>query len=140
MYEPTEASVVIIINKDGKVLALKRSEDSITFPGYWSFPGGGADPGEDPFDCAARECWAETQLRIVPQSLEFLYCHNVNGKAIKFFWTNSFKGKVKLDHENVAYRWMHPSQLSSLIPFMPMPSQLVCFIKNLMRGKVALKD
>ncbi len=134
MNEPTEASVVIILNKDKKALALKRSEDSITYPGYWSFPGGGADPGEDPFDCAIRECREETTLEI--DDLEFIMCNYVNGKAIKFFWTKSFKGNVKLDEENSDFRWVHLTQLGSLMPFIPLPRPLRLFIRQLIRGEV----
>jgi len=135
MAEPTEASVVIILNEDGKVLALKRSMESITFPGYWSFPGGGADPGENPFLCAVRECKEETSLELDPEGLIFIFCHNVNGKAIKFFWTKSFKGSVVLDEENTHYKWIYPSQVGTLMPFMPTPRKLNLFMRSIVRGE-----
>ena len=69
MYEPTEASVVMIFNEKGRVLILKRTADSITYPSTWSFPGGGADEDEDPFDCASREVFEETALKIKPEDL-----------------------------------------------------------------------
>ena len=136
MAGPTEASVVIVINEEGRVLALKRSAESITFPEYWSFPGGGADPGEDPFLCAARECKEETYLELDLESLTFIFCHNANGKAIKFFWTKSFTGTVTLDVENTDYKWVYPSQLGSLMPFIPMPRTLRLFVRSLVRGEI----
>lgn len=135
MSEPTEASVVIILNEDKKVLALRRSADSITYPGYWSFPGGGADPGEDPFECGIRECREETTLEI--SDLEFIMCNYVNGKAIKFFWTKSFSGTVTLDEENTDFRWVHLAQIGSLMPFIPIPRKLRLFIRQLVRGEIS---
>ena len=42
------ASVVIVTNKSGNILLLKRSEAVDTYSGYWNFPGGRPDEGEEP--------------------------------------------------------------------------------------------
>lgn len=50
-------SVVILFNKDNRVLLEERADD-----GYFDFPGGGLDEGEDPIDGAKRELLEETGL------------------------------------------------------------------------------
>ena len=50
-------SVVILFNKDNQVLLEERADD-----GFFDFPGGGLDEGEDPIDGAKRELVEETGL------------------------------------------------------------------------------
>ena len=62
--------VGIIVEKDGKVLLLKRK--NVHGAGSWSTPGGHLDYGEKPEDCAVRETKEETNIDI----------HNVRFRAI----------------------------------------------------------
>ena len=50
-------SVVILFNKEGKILLEKRSDD-----GYYDFPGGGIDLKETAEEAAHRELFEETGL------------------------------------------------------------------------------
>jgi len=45
--------------KAPKVLLLKRSLDEQNYAGYWAFPGGRVDEGEEPREAALRECREE---------------------------------------------------------------------------------
>ncbi len=49
---------VVVIDRDGRVLALERSD----VPGGWQLPQGGIDPGEEPIHAAARELEEETGI------------------------------------------------------------------------------
>ena len=59
----------VVINADGLVLALERSD----IPGAWQLPQGGLDGGEEPLAAALRETGEETG--IPPQNLELLDSH-----------------------------------------------------------------
>jgi len=59
----------VIINNQGKVLALERSDTA----GAWQFPQGGIDDREEPLAAAFREVQEETG--IVPEALSLLHQH-----------------------------------------------------------------
>ena len=59
----------VIINSQGKVLALERSDTT----GAWQFPQGGLEDQEEPLAAALREVQEETG--IIPQSLHLLHQH-----------------------------------------------------------------
>ena len=55
----------------GDSLLVMRRDDipTIAWPGHWDLPGGGAEPGETPADCALREVFEETGLALSPDRL-----------------------------------------------------------------------
>ncbi len=131
MEEPREASVVVIMNKDGRVLILKRTEDSYTFPNYWSFPGGGAEEEEDPFDCGAREVFEETNLKVDPEDMSFIYCTMEGGKRISYFITNKFSGDIILDtNENTLHRWVRPLEIGFIPDWIPTPKNVFLTVEK----------
>lgn len=50
--------------RDGKVLLSRWVDPEDADHKLWSFPGGGLEPGEDPFDAAIREADEETGLAV----------------------------------------------------------------------------
>ncbi len=56
----------VIINRDGKILLMKRGEKSQNEKGKWSVPGGALEFGETPQECIVREVKEETNLEIKP--------------------------------------------------------------------------
>jgi 8-oxo-dGTP diphosphatase len=59
--DATEGASVIVLRRDA-VLMVERAR--APFKGLWSFPGGRADPGEDPEATARRELLEETGLEV----------------------------------------------------------------------------
>jgi len=59
--EAKEGASVIVLKRDA-VLMVERAR--APFRGLWSFPGGRADPGEDPEATARRELLEETGLEV----------------------------------------------------------------------------
>lgn len=53
-----------LIKKGDKILLLKRSHQAVHFPGYWDFPGGKLEKGEDPVLGIEREVFEETGFKI----------------------------------------------------------------------------
>jgi 8-oxo-dGTP pyrophosphatase MutT (NUDIX family) len=62
---------ILLARPQGRVLLLRRSQQ-INNPGRWNLPGGGVDPGEDPYDAAFRE-FAEEAGSIPPGRIESVY-------------------------------------------------------------------
>ena len=69
---------IAVVEHDGKYLIGVRGPD-VPLAGFAEFPGGKCHVDESPTDCAVRECFEETGLRIVPvrllQVLQFQYPH-----------------------------------------------------------------
>ncbi len=64
-----DAACVLIVRKDGLVLAVSRKDDHSDF----GLPGGKIDPGEEPACAAARELWEETGLVVAPSTIRKIY-------------------------------------------------------------------
>ncbi|WP_149825443.1 NUDIX hydrolase [Streptomyces tailanensis] len=65
----TPGCVAVIVNSRREVLLQLRDEKpDICWPGYWSLPGGGSEPGETPMDTVLRELKEETG--ITPDTIE----------------------------------------------------------------------
>jgi ADP-ribose pyrophosphatase YjhB (NUDIX family) len=71
-------TVDICIIHQGKILLFKRSETKKIFPGWWTFPGGHIDDGENPLSAAIRETKEETGIIITPDiiQLKFIAMHH----------------------------------------------------------------
>lgn len=115
------AAVAVIFNEENKVLIVKRSKAVETFKGYWCFPGGGADEGETSEECAIRETYEETKLKLNPSTLIYFYTVTKDrDKDIYFYIATSWKGKVEIDWESSDYQWIEASKLKD-VKFLPTP-------------------
>jgi 8-oxo-dGTP diphosphatase len=61
-FADPKVAVAALIEKDGKVLLVRRANDPQR--GLWSLPAGFVDAGEDPLQAIERECLEETGLRV----------------------------------------------------------------------------
>ena len=60
----------LVLTCGAALLVLRRDDiPTIPWPGCWDLPGGGAEPGETPIDCALRELREETGLALDPARL-----------------------------------------------------------------------
>lgn len=59
---------VILTSRREIILQLRDDKPGIGWPGYWSLPGGGREPGETPMDTILREIKEETG--ITPDTIE----------------------------------------------------------------------
>ena len=65
-----DAARVVLVDGDGRVLLIEMRDPLDTDRGwYWVTPGGGREPGESAEECAVREVFEETGLRLDPRDL-----------------------------------------------------------------------
>jgi 8-oxo-dGTP diphosphatase len=103
-----------IIEQDGKILAVQRSE-LMKLPLKWEFPGGKIKQGESPEQCVIREVSEELNLQItVGQSIPSV-SHDYPDFSVTLypFICAIISGKITL-HEHKALLWLSPHELCSL--------------------------
>ena len=103
-----------IIEHDGKILAVQRSE-LMNLPLKWEFPGGKIKQGESPEQCVVREVSEELNLQIeVGQSLPSVsYDYHDFSVTLYPFLCAMVSGEITL-HEHKAMRWLSTHELWSL--------------------------
>ena len=115
--ELDENAVAVIVDKDNKILLLKRSDyEKQWMPNKWALVGGGIEKGETPEEACKREIEEETGLEIKkfiesftiqrrPESIEHIFACRHNGDPTD----------VELDmKENVKYGWYDVDEMEFL--------------------------
>lgn len=100
-----KASIVVIKNKDGKLLAVSRGNDLHN----WGFAGGKLELGESFEDAAKREVYEETGLRIydlkkIDEPIVY------KDTLVAAFMADKYYGKLKPSKEGEP-KWVEPQQL-----------------------------
>ena len=116
-----QVSVLIPI-RNGKILALRRSDDVISYNGFWNFPGGAVDPGEFTAGAAIRELEEESGLIVSEDDISFLGEVEADNKIIYFYITTKAEGQVKINSESTEYAWMPIEGLSKHM-YIPLDSE-----------------
>ena len=103
-----------IIERDGKILAVQRSE-RMNMPLKWEFPGGKIRQGESPEECVVREVSEELDMQIVAgQSLPSVsYDYPHFSVTLYPFICAVISGEITL-HEHKAMRWLSTHEMWSL--------------------------
>jgi 8-oxo-dGTP diphosphatase len=57
-------AVVLLVDRQGRILMQHRDSHARVAANQWAFPGGSIEPGEEPVDAARRELWEETGLSV----------------------------------------------------------------------------
>ena len=99
-----KVSKVIIYQKNGKILLLKRADGE----NDWDLPGGHLQTGENHEDGARRETKEETNLDI--SGLEHVHDH----QHLKFYTCAAPAGGVQLHpEEHIDFKWVNPRDIES---------------------------
>lgn len=85
-------AVILILEKDSKVIFAKRSSERKSLPGKWSLPAGKIEKGENYLDAAVREAKEELDLEIYDLALwdSHIVGHN-SGKRKLYFIKAKYK-------------------------------------------------
>lgn len=113
-----ERSVVTaFLERDGRILVVRRGDRVGTFPGRWSGISGSLQSGEDVEAGARREVEEETGLRdltLVGRGPVLRARNEDVVFAIHPIRFEAPRGEVQLDWENVEARWIRPDELGAL--------------------------
>lgn len=99
----------VILNSDGKILAVKRGKTAPFHASLWDLPGGILDFGEDAYLSIKREIKEEVGIEVKDLELFDVETH-VNGEDN--FWvtlaykTNIDQGDIKLSYEHSEHKWV----------------------------------
>jgi 8-oxo-dGTP diphosphatase len=108
-------NVYVVVKNGDRFLLLRRKD------GFWEFPGGGVDWGEDPEQAGKRETKEETGIEIT-SPLEFLgvtsavYEKDGNEKHSVYlvYLAETDKEEVSISGEHDEYRWLNKLEASFL--------------------------
>lgn len=104
----------LVIDKDEKVLLIKRVKNDPYMPGKWELPGGKLDSGQDISNALEREVLEETGLVIIPTN-KVVYWHSEiisSGKykglpyIVLVGVAKPVGGRVRLSEEHEEYAWL----------------------------------
>lgn len=109
----------IVVNKEGRILALHRDPNDARRPNCWDFPGGNYEQGETVEECIKREVWEETSLIVyscrpihVASNMGKTY-QDINVIALAQL-CDKWEGDVVLSDEHTEYRWVNPAEFMEL--------------------------
>ena len=102
--------VSLVIERDRKVLLVRRSPSSDHAPGEWETVSGRVEFGESPIEAAMREALEETGLKVeVLQPLDtfHFYRGNAREEAVGItFHCRVDSGELRLSDEHTEYAWV----------------------------------
>ena len=114
----------ILINNDGKLLILKRSDKVRTYKGLWGGIAGYIEENEEPYDTALKEIREEVGLEKEDASLvkqlevvrftDFYEGVRFDWEVFPFLFRIGKKSKIHIDWEHTDYRWITPTEIGKV--------------------------
>jgi ADP-ribose pyrophosphatase YjhB (NUDIX family) len=101
----------IVVRDDGRVLAIKRSDD-----GRWVPPGGVLELDETPQDGVAREVYEETGVKVRPTRLTGVYKNMKLGVVSLAFACEVIGGEEHPSVEAARVAWVLPADAVNSMP------------------------
>jgi 8-oxo-dGTP pyrophosphatase MutT (NUDIX family) len=104
---------VLVFNRNGQLLALKRGLTHPNYPGHLDFPGGEVGLGEIPMDATIREVNEETGLAISSVECKLMF-EKMNNGTKHFLYATKLPVAgipIVLSWEHMQYLWLTPEKL-----------------------------
>lgn len=116
--------VTCLLEHDGRILLLKRSDQVGTYRGLWAGIAGYVEELEAPYDTAIKEIREEAgitvdALELVRKGEPIEFSDTYEGRRYNwvvypFLFHVQSKELVRIDWEHEEYRWVHPSEVKKL--------------------------
>jgi 8-oxo-dGTP diphosphatase len=115
----------LIFDAEGRILACRRPPEDV-WGGWWEFPGGKVDAGEEPREALVREIAEELQLDVVPERIVASLSHEYDDRHVSLDIWNCGVIDPKLmnpiEHDEV--RWLDRGSLDS-VKWLPADEPLI---------------
>jgi putative (di)nucleoside polyphosphate hydrolase len=96
-YRPCVGTAVF--NRQGLVLIGRRMDgpEHVDMTHDWQMPQGGLDPGEDPYACALRELYEETNIRSVEHlaTIDDRLTYDIPREIVGQAWKGKYRGQTQ---------------------------------------------
>lgn len=104
----------ILKNTQNQILIVQRPLDK-ELGGYWEFPGGKVEPGEESQKALQRELKEELSISCQIEDLEpltsFTYQHPEKDIAFSFYTLTKWQGDIVLSEGQLGFLWVNLSEL-----------------------------
>jgi len=114
----------LLVNDDGDLLILKRSNRVRTYKGLWGGVAGYIEENEEPYDTALKEIREEVGLEKEDVSLvkqlevvrftDFYEGVRYDWEVFPFLFRTGKKSKIHIDWEHSDYRWITPTEIGKV--------------------------
>jgi 8-oxo-dGTP diphosphatase len=114
----TEVAAAVIERPDGSFLLARRPEGK-PYPGYWEFPGGKIEPGEDPRRALERELAEELDMRITRATpwITRVYAYTHATVRLHFFRVTQWSGEPRpLEGQALSWQRVEAPDVSPMLP------------------------
>ncbi len=118
MTRITEVAAAVIERGDGTFLLACRPEGK-PYPGYWEFPGGKIEPGEDPRAALDRELEEELGIRVREATpwITRVYAYTHATVRLHFFRVTAWDGEPQpLEDQAIAWQRVEAPEVSPMLP------------------------
>lgn len=118
MTKITEVAAAVIERPDGTFLLACRPEGK-PYPGYWEFPGGKIEPGEDPRTALARELQEELGIAVRESTpwITRVYAYTHATVRLHFFRVTAWDGEPRpLEDQAIAWQDTLSPDVSPMLP------------------------
>ncbi|MBX3475197.1 MAG: NUDIX domain-containing protein [Planctomycetes bacterium] len=115
MNQPEVIFVSVVILMDGPRMLVNLRPEGSYFGGWWEWPGGKQNPGEDAEQCARRELREEIGLQAGPLRLYHTATVEYPGRAVhlNFFVGRPLAGSTPRP-DALEHRWLTAAQVREL--------------------------
>ena len=113
----------LLVNDDGELLILKRSEKVKTYKGFWGGVAGYIEENEKPLETAIKEMKEEIGLKkedfnlikqLNPIKFTDIYeKERYDWEIFVFVFELRKKSEIKIDWEHSEYKWINPSEIEN---------------------------
>lgn len=123
-----------VILRAGCVLVQTRAAPG-RWQGYWEFPGGGVEPGEDLAACVVRECEEELGLAVRPGATlhDVRWGYGDVEVAVTFLLCELVTPAEPTPRQDQQWRWATADELPNL-RFLPANAEVVRRVAGLLGG------
>jgi 8-oxo-dGTP diphosphatase len=106
-------SAAVVREGPGAPVLLTKRPEGAHLAGYWEFPGGRVEPGEDPELTVVRECREEIALDVRVVDILEVAWHRYAEKEVLLLFYDCRAASRDVQHLGVAdHAWVEPERLS----------------------------